>query len=267
MAGKKKGGNGRYKAVAGGMALGALAVATFYRPLPPVTALYRSDIHSEYVKYLSGKDTVTAYIAYPERPQPAPAVIVIHEIFGMSDFIRQTTEQLAKDGFVAIAPDLLSRRGGTPSTPDSARKLIATLNADTVTADLDATRAYLKTLKPVRASEIGVIGFCWGGGQSFRYATNSPGLKAFVVCYGPSPNPADMGKIRAKGLGVYAENDARIDAGLPDAAAAMRAARKDYPYTVYPGVGHGFLRTREKPEVADSAWSAVIRCFRAQLKS
>ncbi len=227
----------------------------------------RADIHSEYVKFLSGKDTVTAYIAYPERPQPAPAVIVIHEIFGMSDFIRQTTEQLAKDGFVAIAPDLLSRRGGTPATPDSARKLIATLNADTVTADLDATRAYLKKLKPVRGSEIGVIGFCWGGGQSFRYATNAPELKAFVVCYGPSPKPEDMAKIKAKGLGVYAENDARINAGLPDAAAAMRTAGKEYPYTVYPGVGHGFLRTREKPEVADSAWGAVIRFFRAQLKS
>ncbi len=227
----------------------------------------RADIHSEYVKFLSGRDTVTAYIAYPERPQPAPAVIVIHEIFGMSDFIRQTTEQLAKDGFVAIAPDLLSRRGGTPATPDSARKLIATLNADTVTADLNATRAYLRKLKPVRGSEIGVIGFCWGGGQSFRYATNSPELKAFVVCYGPSPKPEDMAKIKAKGLGVYAENDARIDAGLPDATAAMRAAGKDYPYTVYPGVGHGFLRTREKPEVADSAWNAVIRFFRAQLKS
>src|SRR2546423_5011852 len=86
-----------------------------------------SDIHAEYVKYLSGKDTVTAYLAYPESSQPAPAVIVIHEIFGMSDFIRQTTEQLAKDGFVAIAPDLLSRRGGTPASPDSARTLIATL--------------------------------------------------------------------------------------------------------------------------------------------
>ena len=242
-------------------------MATLYRPLPPPTAGFHPDIHSEYVKYLSGKDTVTAYIAYPERPQPAPAVIVIHEIFGMSDFIRQTTEQLAKDGFVAIAPDLLSRRGGTPTTPDSARKLIATLNADTVTADLDATRAYLKTVKAARANDVGIIGFCWGGGQSFRYATNSPELKAFVVCYGPSPNPADIAKIRAKGLGVYAENDARIDAGLPDAAAAMRAAGKDYPYTVYPGVGHGFLRTRERPEVADSAWNAVIRFFRAQLKS
>ena len=225
-----------------------------------------ADIHAEYVKYLSGKDTVTAYIAYPERPQPAPAVIVIHEIFGVSDFIRQTTEQLAKDGFVAIAPDLLSRRGGTPASPDSARKLIATLNPDTVTQDLDATRAYLNTLRPVRANEIGIIGFCWGGGQSFRYATNTPQLKAFVVCYGPSPDPADMAKIRAKGLGVYAENDARINAGLPDAAAAMKTAGKDYPYTVYPGVGHGFLRSREKPEVADSAWAAVIGFFRAQLK-
>src|SRR5882762_4966620 len=261
-----EGGRGLARAVMvlAGLGVVAVLVTAFARLSPPSTAF---DIHSEYVKYLSGKDTVTAYIAYPERPQPAPAVIVIHEMFGMSDFIRQTTEQLAKDGFVAIAPDLLSRPGGTPATPDSARKLISTLNADTVTADLDATRAYLKTLKPVRASEIGIIGFCWGGGQSFRYATNSPELKAFVVCYGPSPNPADMGKIRAKGLGVYAENDARINAGLPDAAAAMRAAGKPYPYTIYPGVGHGFLRTREKPEVADSAWSAVIRFFRAQLKS
>lgn len=261
MGGKLKGGKGRHGAAT------VVAVAILCRLLPPIAAFASPDIHSEYVKYLSGRDTVTAYIAYPERPQPAPAVIVIHEIFGTSDFIRQTTEQLAKDGFVAIAPDLLSRRGGTPSSPDSARKLIATLNPDTVTQDLNATRAYLKTVKAVRADAVGVIGFCWGGGQSFRYATNAPELKAFVVCYGPSPDPADMAKIRAKGMGVYAENDARIDAGLPDAAAAMRAAGKPYPYTIYPGVGHGFLRTREKPEVADSAWKAVIHFFREQLKS
>src|SRR5881296_2851223 len=241
------GGKRRYGVVGGGIVCGAALLMA--------AAHYRSDIHAEYVKYLSGKDTVTAYIAYPERPQPAPAVIVIHEIFGMSDFIRQTTERLAKDGFVAIAPDLLSRRGGTPSSPDSARKLIATLNADTVTMDLNATRGYLKAVKAARANDVGVIGFCWGGSQSFRYATNAPDLKAFVVCYGPAPNAADMARIRANGLGVYAENDARIDAGLSDAAAAMRAAGKTYPYTIYPGVGHGFLRSREKPVVADSAWS------------
>ena len=259
------GGKRRYGAVGGGIVFGAVALAAMlYRPLPPLTA---SDIHAEYVKFLSGKDTVTAYLAYPERPNPAPAVIVIHEIFGMSDFIKQTTEQLAKDGFVAIAPDLLSRRGGTPATTDSARKLIATLNPDTVTMDLDATRAYVNQIKAVRRGEVGIIGFCWGGGQSFRYATNAPELKAFVVCYGPAPNAEDMSRIRAKGLGVYGENDARINAGLNDAAAAMKAAHKDYPYKVYSGVGHGFLRSREKPEVADSAWSDIIRFFRANLKS
>jgi carboxymethylenebutenolidase len=246
-------------AAAGIMAAGLL---TAY-PLNRLTA----DIHAEYVKYRSGSDTITAYLAYPERPDPAPAIIVIHEIFGLSDFIRQTTEQLAKDGFVAIAPDLLSRTGGTPAAGDSARRIIVALPPDQVTADLDGARAYLKGVRAARANAIGVIGFCWGGGQSFRYATNAPELKAFVVCYGPSPNAADMAKIRAKGLGVYAENDARINAGLSDAAAAMKAAGKDYPYTIYPGVGHGFLRSREKPEVADSAWNAVIRFFRAQLKS
>src|SRR5882672_8421621 len=178
----------------GGLAVGvvgavALVVATESRSARPPERL-TDDIHTEYVKFPSGRDTITAYLAYPERKDPAPAVVVIHEIFGLSDFIRQTTEQLAKDGFVAIAPDLLSRRGGTPASPDDARKLIGGLDPDTVTKDLDATVAYLKRIKPVRSGEIGVIGFCWGGGQSFRYATNAPELKAFVVCYGPSPNPA-----------------------------------------------------------------------------
>lgn len=262
------GGKRRYVAVGGGMALGGLVLiaAASNRPLRPPAASYRPDIHAEYVKYASGRDTLTAYLAYPERKDPAPAVVVIHEIFGMSDFIRQTTEQLAKDGFVAIAPDLLSRRGGTPAATDDARKLIAGLNPDTVTLDLDATVSYVKTLKAVRRDRIGVIGFCWGGGQSFRYATNSPSLRAFVVCYGPSPDAAAIARIRAKGLGVYAEQDARINAGLADVDAAVKQYRKDYRYAVYPGVGHGFLRARENPQVADSAWGAVVRFFRENLE-
>ncbi|HKW41306.1 MAG TPA: dienelactone hydrolase family protein [Gemmatimonadales bacterium] len=225
-----------------------------------------ADIHAEYVKYLSGRDTVTAYLAYPERKDAAPAVVVIHEIFGISDFIRQTTEQLAKDGFVAIAPDLLSRRGGTPQSPDDARKLIAGLAPDTITQDLDATAAYVKRLAAVRPDRVGVIGFCWGGGQSFRYATNNPSLRAFVVCYGPGPDATAIARIRAAGLGVYAEDDARIDAGLHDVDAAVRTYHKEYRYAVYPGVGHAFLRTREKPAVADSAWGNVIRFFRERLE-
>ncbi len=254
---------GRLEGLAAGamVGFGAIVLLSIFPTVQP-----SPDIHAEYVKFRSGRDTITAYLAYPERPTPAPGVIVIHEIFGMSDFVRQTTEQLAKDGFVAIAPDLLSRRGGTPALGDSARRVISSLPPDSVTADLDATQAYLRTLKAVRADAIGVIGFCWGGGQSFRYATNNAALRAFVVCYGPSPRPEDIARIRAKGLGVYAENDARINVGLPDAAAALKQAGKDYQYTIYPGVGHGFLRAREKPEVADSAWSAVIRFFRAQLE-
>src|SRR6266550_3645235 len=134
------------------------------------------------------------------------------------------------------------------------------------TQDLDATVAYVKRLKAARSDRIGVIGFCWGGGQSFRYATNNPSLGAFVVCYGPGPDALSIARIRAKGLGVYAENDARINAGLADVDAAIRTYHKSYRYTVYPGVGHGFLRAREKPEVADSAWKAVVGFFRESLE-
>src|SRR6267143_6887083 len=235
----------------GGLAVGvvgavALVVATESRSARPPDRP-SADIHTEYAKFPSGRDTITAYLAYPERKDPAPAVVVIHEIFGLSDFIRQTTEQLAKDGFVAIAPDLLSRRGGTPPSPDDARKLIAGLDPDTVTKDLDATVAYVKHVKAARPDRIGVIGFCWGGGQSFRYASNNPALAAFVVCYGAGPEPDAIARIKAKGLGVYAQDDARIDAGLADVARAVQHAGVDYRYTVYAGVGHGVLRSRDNP--------------------
>src|SRR5438876_11347012 len=254
---------------------GGLAVGLWVGPMLAAGAVLLSarppdrpsaDVHAEYVKYLSGRDTITAYLAYPERKDPAPAVVVIHEIFGMSDFIRQTTEQLAREGFVAIAPDLLSRRGGTPASTDDARKLIAGLDPDTVTKDLDATVAYVKRLKAARPNRVGVIGFCWGGGQSFRYATNNPSLRAFVVCYGPGPDAMAIARLRAAGLGVYAEKDARSNSGLTDAAAAVRPYHKKYRYDVYLGVGAGFSPTRGKPEVADSAWKAVVGFFRANLE-
>src|SRR2546430_3801524 len=241
---------GLASALIGGGLMGGL----LYRLLPSSTVLARPDIHAEYVKYSSaGGATVTAYLAYPERKDRAPGVVVIHEIFGLSDWIRQTTEQLAKDGFVALAPDLLSRHGGTPPSSDEARKLIAGLDPDTVTLDLDATVAYLRTLKAVRGDRIGAIGFCWGGGQSFRYATNSPTLRAFVVCYGPAPSLAAVARIRAKGLGVYAENDARIDGGLPDVAAAVKQAGNGHPHPRYPRAGRRLLPRLEEAEGAGSA--------------
>ena len=224
--GEGRGKTGKVFAWLAVVAGGALAIAARSPSSPAFPRLSPSDIHSEYVKFLSGRDTITAYLSYPERRDPAPAVIVIHEIFGLSDFIRQTTEQLAKDGFVAIAPDLLSRRGGTPASPDSARKLIATLNPDTVTMDLNAAAAFLKTVRAARGDRVGVIGFCWGGGQSFRYATNNPNLRAVVVAYGPAPDSAAIRRIQAPVLGIYGENDARITAALPGVVAQMQSAGK-----------------------------------------
>src|SRR5712692_5669981 len=268
MAGKADGrSGGRAVVFAGGVVIGGLGLGLLSaRPTARPPDRRTADVHSEYVKYLSGKDTVTAYIAYPERRDAAPAVIVIHDIYGMSDRLRPAVELLAQRGFVAIGPDLLSRSGGSPANPDSTRRLISGLDPDAVIRDLDATYAYLHTLKAVRGDKIGVIGFCWGGSQSFRYATNNPNLKAFVVCYGSAPDTLALARIKAKGLGVYAENDARTDAGLQDLDTSIKRLRLDYQYRVYPGVGHAFLQTREKPEVADTAWTAIERFFRTQLE-
>jgi carboxymethylenebutenolidase len=214
--------------------------------------------HGEWVKYAGeGGDEVTAYIAFPERPDPAPAMIVIHEIFGLSDWVRTVTHDLAEAGYVAIAPDLLSRRGGTEGA-DNARTLIRDLPPDSITVDLNATADYLRSLESVRGESIGVIGFCWGGSQTFRYATNNPDLKAAVVCYGGAPDADAMGLIQTPILGVYAENDARINAALPDVEEAMSEAGKSYEYEIYPGANHGFLRSRNVPEEADRAWQDIV---------
>jgi carboxymethylenebutenolidase len=242
--------------ISGGVA--ALAVA--------LTAFDRPDLHSEWVKYAGrGGDTVSAYLVYPERPDPGPAVIVIHEIFGLSDWVRTVADSLAAVGFVAIAPDLLTRRGGTTSA-DEARRVIGSLPPDSITVDLDATQSYLQSLKAVRRDAIGVIGFCWGGSQSFRYATNNPVLRAAVVCYGGGPDSTSYARIRAPVLGVYGENDARINAGLPDVERSMAAAGKRYTKTIYPGAGHGFLRTREPADVAARAWRDVVAFFKTELE-
>lgn len=246
------------------LGIGAVALLVIVLPAWRLATPHR-DIHAEYVRYLSGQDSITAYLAYPERSDAAPGVIVIHEIFGMSDFVRDRVTQLAKDGFVAIAPDLLSRRGGTPADQREAVRMIGGLNPDTITQDLNATYAYLKTIRAVRPDRIGVIGFCWGGGQSFRYATNNPELKGFVVCYGPGPDSAALARLKAPGLGVYAEKDARISLSVPSTDSLMKRLGKAYRYRVYPGVGHGFIRSRDVPAVADTAWSDVIDFFRAQL--
>jgi carboxymethylenebutenolidase len=241
-----------------------------------VAKLESVQTHGEWVTFKgAGKDSVKAYIAYPMRKDAAPAIVVIHEIFGLSDWIRTVVDDFATRGYVAIAPDLLTRRGGTVSA-DSARKLIGTLPPDSITADLDATVAYVKGLKAVKGNEIATIGFCWGGGQSFRYATNNPNLKAAVVCYGPTPDLATVGKIKAAVYGAYAGEDARINASLPDLEKAMQSAGKTFPHKIYPAARHGFFRSRgENPNggeknaaeaaQADTGWADIQAFLKKQL--
>jgi carboxymethylenebutenolidase len=246
-----------------GLLVGSCAAAL---GLTLMAAVDQPDLHSEWVKYVGpGGDTVSAYLVYPERPDPAPAVIVIHEIFGLSDWVRTVADSLATAGFVAIAPDLLTRKGGTVNA-DSARRVIRDLPPDSITVDLDATQRYLQSIKAVRRDAIGVIGFCWGGSQTFRYATNNPTIKAAVVCYGGGPDSTSYGRIRAPVFGVYGENDARINAGIPDVERGMAAAGKRYSKTIYPGTGHGFLRTREPADVAAGAWRDVVTFLKAELE-
>jgi carboxymethylenebutenolidase len=227
-----------------------------------------ADIHAEYIKYASGSDSISAYIAYPERAEAAPAVLVIHEIFGMSDFVRDATQRLAQRGFVALAPDLLSRRGGTPASPDEARKLVASLHPDTITQDLDGAATYLQGLKAVNGARIGVIGFCWGGGESLRYAAHNQSLSAFVMCYGPVPKTYfDFARIKAKGFGVYADRDARVTQGVYNLVRDLHKVDVDYRFKVYSNTAHGFLRTREPPAAAREAWEDIISFLHTWLEN
>ena len=221
--------------------------------------------HGEWIQIPGPAGEIRAYVAYPERSDAAPAVIVIHEVFGMTDWEPTVADRLASRGYVAIVPDLLSSRWGmSPATTDSGRKLVAQLVPDAVTADLDASYAWLNAQGSVRRDQIGVIGFCWGGGQTFRYATNNPKLKAAVVCYGPAPDSSALPRINASVLGVYGENDARINNALPDVARRMQEAGKSFVYDSYPGTGHGFLKPGRRGYDTDQrerAWERILTFF------
>jgi carboxymethylenebutenolidase len=251
----------------------ALLIAGAVSAAGAITALAQASptTHGEWIHIRKGADSIRAYVAYPERKDKAPGIIVIHEIYGLTDWEPTVADRLAKEGYVAIVPDLLSRKHGrTPKDESEARKLIGDLPPDDVTADLNTTYQYLNGLPAVAKGNIGTIGFCWGGGQSFRYATNNPNLRAVVVAYGPAPDTADMKRIKAPVLGVYGENDARINASLPDVKAAMEKAGNTYTTEIFPGTGHGFLKPGRQgydtPE-RENAWKRILDFYRARLGS
>ncbi len=217
--------------------------------------LEKSPRHGEWVTIKSGDRNVQAFVVYPEVKSKAPVVLVIHEIFGMTDWVRDTADQLAAAGYIAIAPDLLSGMGpngggsSAYASVDDARGAVGKLSPDQVTADLNATADYAKKL-PASNGKLAVAGFCWGGGQSFRFATNRPDLKAAFVFYGPPPEGID--RIKAPVYGFYGGNDARVNATIPKAQEDMKAAGKTYEPVTYEGAGHGFMRAGEAPDTNEA---------------
>jgi carboxymethylenebutenolidase len=240
---------GRWSLVAAVLFLGGVRAQDWAKE-----RLEKSPRHLEWVKVKRGDREVNCFIAYPEVKEKATAVLVIHEIFGMTDWVRGVTDQLAEAGYIAIAPDLLSGTapggGGTAElgSGDAVRKAISGLPPDQITADLNAVADYVTAL-PACNGKLAVGGFCWGGGQTFRYATNNAKIKAAFVFYGTGPEkPEDIAKIAAPVYGFYGGNDARVGATVPKTEELMKAANKTYEPKSYDGAGHGFMRAGEAPD-------------------
>jgi len=237
--------------------------------------LEKSPRHLEYVKVKAGAREVNCFIAYPEVKEKATTVVVIHEIFGLSDWVRGVCDQLAEQGYIAIAPDLLTgtapNGGGTAElgSGDAVRKAIQSLPPDQITTDLNGVATYVTGL-PASNGKLAVMGFCWGGGQSFRFATNNKDVKVAMVFYGTGPEKAeDVAKLNAPVLGFYAENDARIGATVPKTQEMMKAGGKSYDPVTYPGAGHGFMRAGEDPagneankKARDEGWKRVLEALK-----
>ena len=261
------------------MALVSLLVAPLSwsspSPIPPgeagaKAALEKSPRHHEWVSIgVPGSDTkLSTFIAYPERKDKAPVVIVIHEVYGLTDWVRAVADQLAGDGFIAIAPDLLSGKGpgggGTDAfaSRDDVVKAVRDLSPSQVVAMLDAVKGYGMGL-PAASPKFATVGFCWGGAQSFYYATAQPDLGAAVVYYGTSPASEALGGIHAPVLGLYGEDDARVTTTVEPAAEKMKELGKGYVTHLYKGAGHGFLRAQDERsganlEASRQAWPATI---------
>ena len=213
----------------------------------------KSPRHQEWVLVKNGERKVNCFLVYPEVKNKAMAVVVIHEIFGMSDWVRSLTDQLAEAGYIAVAPDLLSgmgpKGGGTGEFDRSGvGQAIRDLPPDQITGDLNAVADYVSKL-PSCNGKVAVTGYCWGGGQSFRFATNRPSLAAAFVFYGSGPESADaIAKIKCPVYGFYAGNDNRINATIPKTEELMKSAHKTFEPVIYEGAGHGFMRAGEDPQ-------------------
>ena len=231
--------------------------------------------HREWVMIATGGgDSVRAWVVYPERRSRAPVVIVVHEIFGLSTWVRAVADQLAAQGFIAIAPDLLTGKhvsaGPDSISVDSAIAAIRLLKVDDVQRQLSAVAEYGIHL-PSAVARYGIIGFCWGGNTAFTHAAYAPTLGAAVVYYGPTPDSTLLARVHAPILGLYGGDDMRVDAGVPAADTLMRRLGRRYDPFLFAGAGHGFLRDQTGRNGANlsatqQAWPRTVAWFRTFLE-
>ena len=240
-----------------------------------VARLNASPRHGEYVKIDAGNgDSLRMWVAYPERRDRAPVIVVIHDIGGLSDWARGIGDQLAAEGFVAVVPDLISGKGpgggGTESVDrQGASALIRAVSRPEYTRRLNAAARYGAAL-PASNGRIGSVGFCWGGTVSFNMAADLVGIGAAVVYYGPSPDSATLAAVRAPVLGLYAGDDARVNNTLPAAQAQLQRMNRPFEVNTYEGAGHGFVRSQWGREgankrAAEQSWPRAIAFFREKL--
>ncbi len=232
--------------------------------------------HGEWVdvKRASGPP-IRAFVVYPERKDKAPVVIVIHEIFGLSDWVRSVADQLAKEGFIAVAPDLISGMGPNGGGSDSVAsrddvvKLIRGLDPAEADARVDAVRDDALKL-PAASGKSATIGFCWGGGRSFGYAASHPALNAAVVYYGTAPEGEALAALKVPVLGLYGGDDARVTSTVEPTAATLAKLGRTYEREIYDGAGHGFLRNQwgrdANATAAAKAWPRTVAFLRQHLE-
>jgi len=216
---------------------------------------------------------ISGYLSRPKGDDKHPGVVVVHEWRGINDHIRDVARKLAKAGYVALVPDLLSRRGGTASfpTPEAATEVLLKIDQETILKDLAAAANFLKRQNFVRAEKIGVIGFCWGGGKALAFTTRSKDLAASVIYYGDNPrNLDDVKNITAPVLGQYGGADERITSGVPKLEEAMKKYGKSFDYKVYPGAPHAFNNDTNpgnyREEAAREAWSRTLGFLKKHLQ-
>ena len=239
--------------------------------------LNASSRHGEWARIgTTPGDSIRAWVVYPERSDKAPVVIVVHEIYGLTPWVRAVADQLAAEGFIAIAPDLLTARNlpGAPEdgpSADEATAAIRTLTSEEVQRDLDATARYGMAL-PAAMPMYGIVGFCWGGTTAFEHALLAEQVGAAVVYYGSTPNAADFRVSRAPVLGLYGGDDNRVNVTIPAADSGMRAAGRSFASRVFPRAGHGFLRAQKDSvrgaanlEASRAAWPATVAFLREHL--